>query len=203
MANAKARLLLPSPVESSQRASLSSPAADSVRTGSQSEAGLSAVLPVASFNGTTTPANGRRLLTGGVPPGLVAGGFSKTPIHTAGGPLQSQPASGSPPLVNAVAVSPQRGPSRQAVGSPRKPQSIGKLLPEFQFTVEPSLLRRLLVSLIVAFVSPSLLKEDPFPPLALIISRQAVFRKLHERLSSASSVGHAHACRSRVECLYT
>lgn len=80
-----------------------------------------------------------------------------------------------PPLANAVAVLSQRLPSR---GGPREaPASIGKFLPEFQFTEKPSFFRRLLVFLIVACVSPSLLDEDPFPPLRLIFSKQAMCEK--------------------------
>ncbi|CDJ40858.1 hypothetical protein, conserved [Eimeria tenella] len=77
------------------------------------------------------------------------------------------------PLASPVAVLPQRGPSRSSRRGP--PGDLGQLLPEFQYTDKPSWFRRALVVLIVACVSPSLLKEDPFPPLKQIASRQSPF----------------------------
>lgn len=82
----------------------------------------------------------------------------------------------SAPLAMPVAVLPQRVPSRRGEVPIAPREEVGALLPEFQFTDRPSWLRRALVILIMACVSPSLLKEDPFPPLRQIISRQAPFR---------------------------
>ncbi|CDI78632.1 hypothetical protein, conserved [Eimeria acervulina] len=83
-----------------------------------------------------------------------------------------RPAQG-PPLARPVAVLPQRVPSRREERRGAPPVEISGLSPDFQFTEKPSWLRRVLVILIVACVSPSLLKEDPFPPLKEIIARQA------------------------------
>lgn len=92
-----------------------------------------------------------------------------------GAPSGGQSASARPRVANLVAVLPSRAPSRRI--STRDPAPIARFSPEFQFTENPSLLRRLLVSVIVACISPSLLWEDLFPPLTLVFSKQAAYGK--------------------------
>ncbi|KAL8430634.1 hypothetical protein ACSSS7_005806 [Eimeria intestinalis] len=176
MGSEKARLG-PAATLGTQRHSLSSgvgmellQAGGAQRQDKVSSPGSGVLTSTTAQDGLSTPVGGPSMVTAG---GVVAQRTTRSAAWT-GGQREALPE--APPLANAVAVLPERGPSRQ--GPPRSPRSIGKFLPEFQFTVHPSLFRRLLVTLIVACVSPSLLREDPFPPLTLIVSRQALFNKM-------------------------
>ncbi|OEH76606.1 hypothetical protein cyc_02839 [Cyclospora cayetanensis] len=121
----------------------------------------------------------------GSPTGPIAASLRTTEIPSerprGGAAVQPTVATGPPrvssciPSGSAVNGLPRTGTNHRELTRPLRGGD--RFLPEFPFTDKPSFLRRLLVFLIIACVSPSLLQEDPFPPLVQILDKQAAAEK--------------------------